>query len=72
MPPTYVESVNHLKEQDTPKAFCETSKNHTHLRLHEDPLKLTYSPYGAGDGQNHHFQKDSRGISIILLNNQKF
>ncbi|XP_026735820.1 intracellular protein transport protein USO1-like isoform X2 [Trichoplusia ni] len=65
LPPTYVESLNHLKENqhcsDSPK-YCETPKNHTaHLRHQEDALKTQFSPYGAGDGQNHYFQQDYRG-----------
>ncbi|XP_028176619.1 centrosomal protein of 152 kDa-like [Ostrinia furnacalis] len=62
LPPTYVESLNHLKEQETPKAYRETPKNHMHhIRHQEEPMKLPFSPYGAGDGQNHFFQQDFRG-----------
>ncbi|XP_047537466.1 putative leucine-rich repeat-containing protein DDB_G0290503 [Vanessa atalanta] len=66
LPPTYVESLNHLKEtqhgSDSPKHFHETPKNNLqHLRGHEDVMKCAYSPYGAGDGQNHYFNQDVRG-----------
>ncbi|CAG9793262.1 unnamed protein product [Diatraea saccharalis] len=61
LPPTYVESLHHLKEQDTPKAYCETPKSNPHMRQQEEPLKLPFSPYGAGDAQNHYFQHESRG-----------
>ncbi|KAL0819009.1 hypothetical protein ABMA28_008294 [Loxostege sticticalis] len=61
LPPTYVESLNHLKEQDTPKSYRETPKNHMHHIRQEEPIKLPFSPYGAGDGQNHYFQQDFRG-----------
>ncbi|XP_026761573.2 centrosomal protein of 152 kDa [Galleria mellonella] len=65
MLPTYIESLNHLKEQhtpDSPKLYCETPKNHmAQIRHQEDPLKLPFSPYGAGDGQNYYFQHDIRG-----------
>ncbi|XP_059051808.1 centrosomal protein of 152 kDa isoform X2 [Achroia grisella] len=63
--PTYVESLNHLKEQHTPespKLYCGTPKNHmAQMRHQDDPLKLPFSPYGAGDGQNYCFQQDVRG-----------
>ncbi|XP_045504125.1 intracellular protein transport protein USO1 [Colias croceus] len=64
--PTYTESLNHLKEvlpvSDSPKVYCETPKSHIiqHLRHQEDPIKLQYSPYGAGDAQNHYFPQESR------------
>ncbi|XP_034836034.1 uncharacterized protein [Maniola hyperantus] len=66
LPPTYVESLNHLKEiqhaSEPSKPFCETPKNHLHhLRSMEDPIKLPYSPYGAGDGQNHYYNQEYRG-----------
>ncbi|KAM3961122.1 LOW QUALITY PROTEIN: chromosome segregation ATPase asterless [Aphomia sociella] len=61
MLPTYVESINHLKEQhtpDSPKLYCETPKNNIAQMRHQDePMKLLYSPYGAGDGQNYYFQQ---------------
>ncbi|KAJ8711754.1 hypothetical protein PYW08_008708 [Mythimna loreyi] len=66
LPPTYVESLNHLKENqhgsESPKLYCETPKNHMgHMRHQEEALKAQFSPYGAGDGQNHYFQQDYRG-----------
>ncbi|CAH2095338.1 unnamed protein product [Euphydryas editha] len=66
LPPTYVESLNHLKESqhgsDSPKLYCETPKNHLqHMRSHDEAMKQPYSPYGAGDGQNHYFNQDFRG-----------
>ncbi|CAH0731881.1 unnamed protein product, partial [Brenthis ino] len=66
LPPTYVESLNHLKEiqhtSESPKPYCETPKTHLQsLRTQEDGLKLGYSPYGAGDGQNHYFHQEFRG-----------
>ncbi|CAK1593904.1 unnamed protein product [Parnassius mnemosyne] len=65
LPPTYIESLNHLKEasSDSPKAYCETPKNHHILQAHHDePVKMmTFSPYGAGDAQNHFFHQDYRG-----------
>lgn len=70
-PPTYVESLNHLKEaqheSESPKTYCETPKNH-HLPLtrhQEESLKLPYSPYGAGDGQNHFYHPDYRGTYMF-------
>ncbi|XP_013186245.2 protein Hook homolog 3 [Amyelois transitella] len=60
-PPTYVESLNHLKEQhalESPKPYCETPKNHiSHMRQAEEHLKHQFSPFGAGD----YFQQDFRG-----------
>lgn len=67
LPPTYVESLNHLKENqhnsESPKLYCETPKsNMGHMRQQEDGIKVHhYSPYGAGDGQNHYFQQEYRG-----------
>ncbi|XP_022834016.1 paramyosin [Spodoptera litura] len=66
LPPTYVESLNHLKENqhgsESPKLYCETPKNHVgHMRHQEEALKAQFSPYGAGDGQNHYFQQEFRG-----------
>ncbi|XP_063896974.1 myosin-6 [Helicoverpa armigera] len=66
LPPTYVESLNHLKENqhgsESPKMYCETPKNHMgHMRMQEEALKAQFSPYGAGDGQNHYFQQEFRG-----------
>ncbi|XP_049885424.1 girdin [Pectinophora gossypiella] len=66
MPPTYVESLNHLKEQHnapSPNLYSETPKNNhmPHIRHQEDAVKLPYSPYGAGDGQNHYYHQDYRG-----------
>lgn len=62
LPPTYVESLNHLKEiqlnSESPK-YCETPKNHiTHTRLQEE---ATFSPYGGGD-QNHYYHQQYRGM----------
>ncbi|RVE45416.1 hypothetical protein evm_009934 [Chilo suppressalis] len=71
LPPTYVESLNHLKEQDTPKAYCETPKSNSQLRQQEEPLKLPFSPYGAGDGQNHYFQPEFR-VHLNGINNNNF
>ncbi|XP_034836032.1 uncharacterized protein [Maniola hyperantus] len=73
LPPTYVESLNHLKEiqhaSEPSKPFCETPKNHLHhLRSMEDPIKLPYSPYGAGDGQNHYYNQEYRGIPAGHIN----
>ncbi|KAH9631985.1 hypothetical protein HF086_016545 [Spodoptera exigua] len=65
LPPTYVESLNHLKENqcaESPKLYCETPKNHVvQMRHPDDALKAQFSPYGAGDGQNHYFQQEFRG-----------
>lgn len=71
LPPTYVESLNHLKESqhgsDSPKPYCETPKNHIqHMRIHEDALKQPFSPFGAGDGQNHYFNQDFRGMPCLI------
>ncbi|XP_047988856.1 uncharacterized protein LOC125228359 [Leguminivora glycinivorella] len=65
LPPSYVDSLNHLKElqhtRDSPNIH-ETPKNrHTPTHHHEDPVKLQFSPYGAGDGQNHFYQQEYRG-----------
>ncbi|XP_063380221.1 myosin-9-like [Cydia fagiglandana] len=65
LPPSYVDSLNHLKElqhtRDSPNIH-ETPKNrHTPIQHHEDPVKLPFSPYGAGDGQNHYYQQEYRG-----------
>ncbi|XP_061728224.1 GRIP and coiled-coil domain-containing protein 2-like [Cydia pomonella] len=65
LPPSYVDSLNHLKElqhaRDSPNIH-ETPKNrHTPVQHHEDPVKLQFSPYGAGDGQNHYYQQEYRG-----------
>lgn len=62
-----MESLNHLKEiqhtSESPKPYCETPKTHLQsLRTQEDGMKLPYSPYGAGDGQNHYFHQEFRGI----------
>ncbi|XP_048478101.1 putative leucine-rich repeat-containing protein DDB_G0290503 [Plutella xylostella] len=64
--PTYIESLNHLKEAhnaESPKPYCETPKNHHSplMMLQEEPVKLNFSPYGAGDGQNHYCQQELRG-----------
>ncbi|CAG4965992.1 unnamed protein product [Parnassius apollo] len=65
LPPTYSESLNHLKEasSDSPKTYCETPKNHHILHAHHDEaVKMKpFSPYGAGDAQNHFFHQDYRG-----------
>ncbi|CAH2054469.1 unnamed protein product, partial [Iphiclides podalirius] len=62
LPPTYIESLNHLKEitSDSPKVYCDTPKSH-HMTHHDDPVKMTFSPYGAGDGQNNIFHQEYRG-----------
>lgn len=64
LPPTYVESLNHLKENhqvETPKTYIETPKHHNMSPMHqEEPMKLPFSPYGAGDGQNNYYQQDFR------------
>ncbi|XP_063375076.1 myosin-9 isoform X2 [Cydia amplana] len=65
LPPSYVDSLNHLKElqhtRDSPNIH-ETPKNrHTPVQHHEDPVKLQFSPYGAGDGQNHYYQQEYMG-----------
>ena len=69
LPPTYVESLNHIKENqhipESPKQYSETPKNHLqNLRNQEGAAKMPYSPYGAGDGQNHYFHQDFRGIIL--------
>ncbi|XP_045538046.1 centrosomal protein of 152 kDa [Papilio machaon] len=63
LPPTYIESLNHLKEatNDSPKAYCDTPKSHITHAHHEEGIKSPYSPYGGGDGQNHFFHQDYRG-----------
>lgn len=65
LPPTYVESLNHLKEQhgsESPKLYCETPKNHMgHVRHPEEVIKAQFGPYGAGDGQNHYYPQEYRG-----------
>ncbi|CAB3233435.1 unnamed protein product [Arctia plantaginis] len=65
LPPTYVESLNHLKEQhgsESPKLYCETPKNHMgHMRHQEEVIKAQFGPYGAGDGQNHYYPQEYRG-----------
>ncbi|XP_072933382.1 uncharacterized protein [Epargyreus clarus] len=67
LPPTYVESLNHLKEGqpicESPKLYCETPKNHhgLHSRHQEEPVKLPFNPYAAGDAQNHYFHQEFRG-----------
>lgn len=71
LPPTYVESLNHLKEvhlnSDTPK-YCETPKHPSpHTRLQEEAMKLTFSPYGAGDGQNHYYHQEYRGGCMCIV-----
>ncbi|KAL4702718.1 hypothetical protein ACJJTC_011583 [Scirpophaga incertulas] len=64
MPPTYIESQHHLKGQEALKAYCDTPKSIPHLMLQEEPMKLNFSPYGAGDGQNHYYQQDCRDGGI--------
>ncbi|XP_075984478.1 uncharacterized protein LOC142982064 [Anticarsia gemmatalis] len=66
LPPTYVESLTHLKENqhesESPKMYCDTPKNHMgHMRHDTESLKAQFSPYGAGDGQNHYYQQEYRG-----------
>ncbi|KAJ2954789.1 hypothetical protein O0L34_g3094 [Tuta absoluta] len=66
VPPTYMESLNHLKDQhnsESPKPYCETPKSHVppHIRHQEDSGKLPYSPYAAGDAQNHFYHQEYRG-----------
>ncbi|KAJ0172223.1 hypothetical protein K1T71_012196 [Dendrolimus kikuchii] len=72
LPPTYVESLNHLKENhrsESPKVYCETPKNHmTHIRQEEN-MKLQFNPYGAGDGQNNYYQQDFRAGHLNGINN---
>ncbi|OWR41620.1 hypothetical protein KGM_204970 [Danaus plexippus plexippus] len=65
VPPTYVESLNHLKDIqhniDMSKPYCETPKSHLqYIRSHEDGMGIPFSPYGAGDGQNHYYHQDYR------------
>ncbi|XP_068619613.1 putative leucine-rich repeat-containing protein DDB_G0290503 [Battus philenor] len=63
LPPTYIESLNHLKEAsspDLPKAYCDTPKTH-HITHHNDAIKMPFSPYAAGDGQNNFFHQDYIG-----------
>lgn len=67
VPPTYVESLNHLKDIqhniDMSKPYCETPKSHLqYIRSHEDGMGIPFSPYGAGDGQNHYYHQDYRGM----------
>ncbi|CAK1545587.1 unnamed protein product [Leptosia nina] len=63
--PTYSESINHLKDvlpmSNSQKMYCDTPKSHLqHIRHQEEPVKLQYSPYGAGDAQNHYYPHESR------------
>lgn len=72
LPPTYVESLTHLKDthhgSESPKQFSETPKNHvSHIRHQEEALKMQFSPYGAGDGQNNYFQQDYKGHFCIII-----
>ncbi|KAI8437618.1 hypothetical protein MSG28_011877 [Choristoneura fumiferana] len=65
LPPSYVDSLNHLKElhtRDSPNIY-ETPKSRHSPVQHDEPVKLQYNmgPYGAGDGQNHFFQQEYRG-----------
>ncbi|XP_023951401.2 putative leucine-rich repeat-containing protein DDB_G0290503 [Bicyclus anynana] len=71
-PPTYVESLTRSKEiqhvTEPSKPFCQTPKNHLqHLNI-EEPIKLGYSPHGAGDGQNHYYNQECRGIPAGHIN----
>lgn len=68
LPPTYIESLNHLKEasSDSPKAYCDTPKNHQ-MTHHDDPVKMPFSPYGGGDGQNNFFHQEYRGMCMIEI-----
>lgn len=72
LPPTYVESLNHLKEtqhtSESPKPYCETPKSHLqNLRNQEDNPKMPYTSYGAGDGQNNYLHQDFRGTYKFLF-----
>lgn len=66
--PTYVESLNHLKDMhhisESPKHYCETP----HLRQQEEVMKIPFNPHGAGDGQNNFFHQEYRGDELMYHN----
>ncbi|CAF4920578.1 unnamed protein product [Pieris macdunnoughi] len=67
--PTYTESINTFKEgmplSHSTKLYCDTPKSHhiQHMRNQDEPVKLQYSPYGAGDGQNHYYPQEREHLN---------
>lgn len=68
--PTYNESINTLKDvmplSHSTKLYSDTPKSHhiQHMRNQDEPVKLHYSPYAAGDAQNHYYPEARGEISF--------